>query len=187
MLFAGAASALYVPKWTHKAIVGDPHLLTRRFRDVRDALVAPDRLAPLRASVVAQMLLIALSELTDEPALAPDSRRTLDSFAADARMRMSLGDRARKLGMTVDELRRLIHLTTGRSPTSHVRELRIQEAQRLLVETEWSISRVSDAVGFDDPAYFSRVFRKLTGRAPSTFRRDEQRVVASDGPREARR
>jgi AraC family transcriptional regulator of arabinose operon len=48
--------------------------------------------------------------------------------------------------------------------------LRMREARRLLVETDLTVAEVARKVGFEDPLYFSRCFRHLTGVPPSHYR-----------------
>ncbi|WP_306301492.1 helix-turn-helix domain-containing protein [Verrucomicrobium spinosum] len=50
----------------------------------------------------------------------------------------------------------------------HAREL--LEARRLLMHTELSVSEIAYRLGYKDPSYFARVFRKSTGQAPADFR-----------------
>ncbi|MNG41764.1 Arabinose operon regulatory protein [compost metagenome] len=45
------------------------------------------------------------------------------------------------------------------------------EAKRLLAHSEFNIATVATHLGFDDPAYFSRFFRKKVGVPPSEFKR----------------
>jgi YesN/AraC family two-component response regulator len=47
---------------------------------------------------------------------------------------------------------------------------RVKQAKALVVSTELKVTEIAFRVGFDDPAYFSRVFRRYTGRSPRAFR-----------------
>ncbi len=47
---------------------------------------------------------------------------------------------------------------------------RIEQAKRLLNNPAMSIADVAAAVGFNDPSYFTRVFRRITGASPSAYR-----------------
>lgn len=60
---------------------------------------------------------------------------------------------------------------TGRSIIDYVIDRRIDEAKRLLLEGTVPLSQVSDAVGFNDYNYFSRVFKKRSGYSPTAYRR----------------
>ncbi|GAB3387028.1 hypothetical protein GCM10027514_28270 [Azotobacter armeniacus] len=44
------------------------------------------------------------------------------------------------------------------------------EAKRNLIYTTMTVNELSDALGFNDPAYFSRFFRRLAGQSPKAFR-----------------
>jgi AraC family transcriptional activator of pobA len=44
------------------------------------------------------------------------------------------------------------------------------EAKRSLIYTSMTVAQVADALGFADPAYFSRFFKRLSGLSPSDFR-----------------
>ena len=46
----------------------------------------------------------------------------------------------------------------------------VSEARKLLLYTELSAAGVGESLGFDDPAYFARFFRRETGAAPTQFR-----------------
>ncbi len=55
-------------------------------------------------------------------------------------------------------------------PARYVRNLRIREARRLLAETDLTVSEIARRIGFEDPFYFSRCFRRMTGMSPKPYR-----------------
>lgn len=74
------------------------------------------------------------------------------------------------------ERRRLAYLFekhTGLSPNAYITAYRISKAKELLERVDLSIAEVAERVGYDDCFYFSRVFKKQTGYAPSTYRRKQ--------------
>ncbi|HEV8556297.1 MAG TPA: substrate-binding domain-containing protein [Actinophytocola sp.] len=77
---------------------------------------------------------------------------------------------AQAAGMSEDYLSRLFHRELGLSPWDYLNRLRIQQAKERLRESDDSIQMVARRVGFHDRAYFSRIFRKLTGVPPQAFR-----------------
>ncbi len=60
---------------------------------------------------------------------------------------------------------------TGRSPMEYLMHLRIQKACQLLDATEFRIKEVAVMVGYDDPYYFSRVFKKIMNTSPASYRK----------------
>ncbi|MEV8587663.1 AraC family transcriptional regulator [Streptomyces sp. NPDC051180] len=93
---------------------------------------------------------------------------------------------AELIGVTPGYLAEAVRAATGRTPGDLLRAARTAEAQRLLVGTSLSIRQVAARVGFDDPAYFCRFFRRETGRSPGNFRKHHDRRTPSlegDGPR----
>jgi len=59
----------------------------------------------------------------------------------------------------------------GVSPQRFRTNLRIEEAKKLLLNTDMNNQNIANAVGYSDPLYFSRVFKKYTGISPRFFRK----------------
>ena len=57
----------------------------------------------------------------------------------------------------------------GVPPMQFLNRLRIEKAKEFLTANSMSVSTVARLVGYEDPLYFSRVFRKSTGIAPHKF------------------
>jgi AraC family transcriptional activator of pobA len=77
---------------------------------------------------------------------------------------------ASELSITPTHLSRLAHAATGHSASHLILERIIREARRNLVYTNLPISTIAYALGFNDPAYFSRLFSGATGQSPRSFR-----------------
>jgi AraC family transcriptional regulator, transcriptional activator of pobA len=77
---------------------------------------------------------------------------------------------AQHLNVHVNYLNRAVKEVTGKSTTSHITERIITEAKALLQHTDWSISEIAYALGFDYPTYFNNFFKKITGTNPTAFR-----------------
>lgn len=65
---------------------------------------------------------------------------------------------------------RVFKQSTGLSPSRYFIRMRMEEARRLLTETDDSIINIGLAVGYNSPSHFASVFRKHTGVPPSTYR-----------------
>lgn len=66
---------------------------------------------------------------------------------------------------------RLFQKSLGMSPMRYLNSIRIDISKKLLLDCSLSINEIATKVGFSDPLYFSRVFRKFTGISPSQFRK----------------
>lgn len=88
---------------------------------------------------------------------------------------------ASKLGITAAHLNSLCRRAVDRSALELIHERLLLEARRNLVYTTMSVNLVSDALGFADPAYFTRFFKRATGLAPGAFRKQAQAASASWG------
>lgn len=60
---------------------------------------------------------------------------------------------------------------TSSTPTQYLLSLRISNAQVLLENTDYNITEIAERVGYENPLYFSRLFRKQLGVSPSDFRK----------------
>ncbi len=118
---------------------------------------------------------LALALLGRFQRLALDNQRELDQlveriiahlqqhFAAP----QSVAALAARFGCSAGYLHRSFKLRTGRSPVQYLTELRLEQAVRLLRHSTLSISKIAQRVGYRDPLYFSRQFRKRYRCPPS--------------------
>jgi transcriptional regulator GlxA family with amidase domain len=82
----------------------------------------------------------------------------------------SLQDPARRVGMSVRNFVRRFKQATGDSPLTYLQKLRVAAAKRLLESNHRSMQEISDAVGYQDAAYFRSLFQRHTGVSPSAYR-----------------
>jgi AraC-like DNA-binding protein/quercetin dioxygenase-like cupin family protein len=82
----------------------------------------------------------------------------------------TLSDLARIACMSPTHYSNVFKRRQGCSPLQYLNRLKIQKACELLVSTNLQIQQVAHSLGFDDPFYFSRVFRSMVGKSPSTYR-----------------
>lgn len=112
-----------------------------------------------------------------------DGAAAAETSAADSRFRRfedlveahyaehwSVSDYAAAMGVTPVHLSRIARAATGRPASRVIEERVIREARRNLVYTDLPVSVVAYALGFADPAYFSRLFSRATGMSPRRFR-----------------
>lgn len=63
---------------------------------------------------------------------------------------------------------------TESTPAQYLLSIRISNAQTLLETTSYNITEIAEIVGYDNPLYFSRIFKKQNGMSPSDFRKHLQ-------------
>ena len=78
---------------------------------------------------------------------------------------------ADKMAMSISQLSRKINGITGYSTISYVLQLKLNKAKKMLADDNISVTEVSDACGFYDISYFSRVFKKEFGVSPSHYQK----------------
>lgn len=82
----------------------------------------------------------------------------------------SAKDYAQELSVHVNYLNRAVKQTTGKSTSSHISERIANEAKALLLHTDWNVSEIAFALGFEYPTYFNNFFKKITGATPQEIR-----------------
>lgn len=79
-------------------------------------------------------------------------------------------DYAQSLSLHINYLNRAVKDVTGRPTTAHIAERIISEAKALLQHTDWNISDIAYALGFEYPSYFNNYFKRMTGTTPRALR-----------------
>lgn len=84
---------------------------------------------------------------------------------------LSVADIASRLYISKDYLRHLFGEYAGQSPIKYILRARLEKAQSLLADKNLRVGEIAARCGFDNAYYFSRLFRKVTGQTPSSFRK----------------
>jgi len=82
---------------------------------------------------------------------------------------------AEKLVVSPTYLSDLLRELTGKSALDHIHNEIIKKAKYKLVNSTENISEIAYGLGYNYPTYFSRLFKKITGKSPSNFRKDKNR------------
>lgn len=88
----------------------------------------------------------------------------------DFRQQRSVEAYAMQLDISPANLNTLARRFAGHTALGLLHQRLLLEAKRELVYTSMTISQISDLLGFSEPAYFSRFFKRMTGRSPKDFR-----------------
>lgn len=90
------------------------------------------------------------------------------------REKITMQDICTALGRTKSAICPSFKKKYGKTVMDYLTELRIDEAKKMLLETDMTVSEISDDIGFSDTSYFSKVFFKIVGTSPSQYRRNIQ-------------
>ncbi|WP_088184573.1 helix-turn-helix domain-containing protein [Sphingobium sp. Z007] len=86
------------------------------------------------------------------------------------RQREPVADHAKALGASLTALRQACAQIAGTSPAQMLDDRALLEARRLLLYSQLSVADIAYAIGFEDPAYFSRFFTRHIGQPPRAYR-----------------
>ncbi|HSF52394.1 MAG TPA: AraC family transcriptional regulator [Algoriphagus sp.] len=101
-----------------------------------------------------------------------DQFKTLESYIeSEFRLHREASFYAEKMHLSLKQLNRLTKHTTGKAISQLLLDRVILESQRLLTYSDKSISEIAVLLGFQDPSYFTRLFRKKIGQTPEQFRK----------------
>lgn len=81
---------------------------------------------------------------------------------------------AKAMNMSRSNLHLKLKALTGESALDFIRKIRFKEACRLLKDGRYSISEISDMVGFNSPSYFATCFKKYMGCLPTEYIRKKE-------------
>lgn len=91
-------------------------------------------------------------------------------FKKNYNKEININEYAESRGFSVCWFIRCFKQITGSTPLQYILNLRIANAQSLLESTDYSITEIASAVGYDNSLYFSRLFHKQVGMSPKEYR-----------------
>ena len=152
------------------------NLLERFFNTVPDTL--PDLLR--RRGLFLEILALALKREKQQvfpvnEKLNPrffQAKSIMDASFQNPRLTIRLV--AERLRITPNHLTKLFRHEMGMSALDYVQNLRLRHAAELLRENSLNIQEIAQESGFEDPNYFTRLFRQRHGMTPTRFRRISQ-------------
>jgi AraC-like DNA-binding protein len=142
---------------------------------------APDDasvLAPLITREIIYRLLVGaqgdrLRHLVARGASSQPIARAIARLRQDFNRPLRIDDLAQEFGMSSSAFHQHFKDITAMSPLQFQKQLRLQEARRLMLGEQLDATSAGYRVGYDDPAYFSREYKRLFGAPPT---RDVQRL-----------
>lgn len=98
-------------------------------------------------------------------------KQTITFMLSHLDMSLTLEELAANAQQSVPHYCRLFKEQTGQTPIMYFIQQKIHKACHLLDETDLSVSEIAAELGYDDPYYFSRIFKKIQGCSPAFYRK----------------
>ena len=93
-----------------------------------------------------------------------------DKISKGLESKLSVSEICRMIGYSKSYLSKLFKEQTGESIAAYSVRLKVKRAKQLIREGVLNFSEISDILAFDNPQYFSRVFKRETGMTPTEFK-----------------
>lgn len=134
---------------------------------------------PTLHALLTALLSLVAGQLAPDPTLPrpPETRGQLLARAFEDLLRQHYAQwkqpaqYAAALAITGAHLNDTVKAQTRRSVSTHIQQRAVLEAKRLLYTTARSVQEIGYALGYDEPRYFGKLFKKVTGLTPQQFRR----------------
>ena len=111
-------------------------------------------------------------EVSDDPTVSLEQEfllKATDIIKSSINKEMNVENLCDAMNMSRSSLYNKIKALTNDSPSDFIRKVRMNEASILLKSKRYTVSEVSDMMGFSDPKYFTDTFKKYYGVPPSTY------------------
>jgi YesN/AraC family two-component response regulator len=120
------------------------------------------------AAMFQQAVVRDSSSSSDTSAIANHAVAFIQNHFNETIARQDIAD---TIGVSENYLTQVFHSEMGIALWEYLNRYRITKSKDLLTRTQLTIAQVATQVGFEDPAYFSRVFRRQTDQSPRAYRK----------------
>ena len=81
---------------------------------------------------------------------------------------------ADECSLSVSRFHYLFKAEIGKTAVQYITDMKIEKASQLLMQTDYTVSEIAHILGYEDALYFSKVFKRLTGKSPTEFRSNKK-------------
>lgn len=164
--------------------IGNNALLVSQFEGLFHDFILRDRCFTLSATSHLLSICVEISRRLEDAKGTPGNSRVYRSISyihQNYDKKLSVPLLAELEHISPSRFRLLFREATGLSPMDYITVLRLNHACQLMLQTDNQLGEIAQTVGFSDQLYFSRVFKKRTGLAPSAYRQGLLAVSSKEG------
>ena len=155
--------------------IGLDHHVVELFDRIVSIVRTQDPFFQARAGAAIVMLLAELATHPERSRQTQDSSRIVEQarFALEENVygTVDLSELSEKLGISTSHLTSVFRSYTGMTPYQYFIWMKINKAKEYLGSPDMSVKQIALDLGFQDPYYFSRLFKRKTGISPARWRR----------------
>ncbi|MBC8079158.1 MAG: helix-turn-helix transcriptional regulator [Gorillibacterium sp.] len=129
-------------------------------------------------SLIISVIRILNSQYIAKPSIDSDSLgyKIKEFIDKNYTRNIPLNEIANQLYLSPHYLSHIFKEEIGNSPINYLIQRRIGEAQKLLLNTDLTVQEISQEVGYENANYFSMIFKKVTGKSPSLYRKSQRGI-----------
>lgn len=158
----------------------DSGRVSEGFRRLFDTFELMMPLYERRAALCLEEILLDLSSASAMTAPYCPIEASLRYIHSAYNQRLSIPDLAAMDNLSNSRYIVVFKRHTGSSPTAYINALRIKTAKELLLSTDMSVKQVGISVGYSDPHFFSRIFKKQVGLSPMEYKNEQKQFSSKD-------
>lgn len=166
-----------IPLTGHIFYTGKSPAYQKLFQEmIRELQLCRPHYEELLSMLLLQLFILINRQLVSGPKLAGYVQNEMEAairhFSDNYNSEIIIDDYAASMHRSTVWFIRSFKQYTGVTPMQYIISLRISNAQRLLGTSDYNVTEIASIVGYDNPLYFSRLFKKQTGMAPSEYRKN---------------
>jgi len=89
---------------------------------------------------------------------------------------MTVNELASRYNLSADHFSRVFQQKFGLRPSKYIQSVKIERSETLLITTNNTIAQIAEKTGWENVSYYTRVFKKVTGKTPGQFRAERSSV-----------
>jgi len=181
MHYAGVEAADYITTGEKVTIENSEAVkeIVKEFTLLKDKVLGEDDGVNTSGRAISHIAALILDEISSAGVkhvkttgrINSKTKKIIEWMKSELKHDIKLSEIAERFGTSETGLCTTFKRNTGKSPLDYFTSLRMQEAARLLLETDMLIYEVALELGYEDQYYFSRVFKKIIGESPRNYRK----------------